>query len=273
MKQGAVTTEYTVTAAGFSHPMTIALAADIHERNADDILRLIQREKPDIIAVAGDTLERYPDFDEEYERARRERYTPLRRILAVTMFTINSIIRFLFDRGNRADPENSYRFLREAAKCAPVYLSLGNHERKLLPEDIAFFEQYGITLLDNADVSFDRYGDTVCVGGLSTRYDEQWLERFARRSGYHILLCHHPEYYDDMVAETGVELTLSGHNHGGQIRIFGRGLMSSAARLFPKYSKGLYDNRLVVSAGCSNPLSLPRVNNPRELVIVKIKSN
>ena len=271
MKQQAVTTEYTVTAGRLSCPLTVALATDIHERNADDILRLIEQAKPDIIAVAGDTLERYPDPDEREEEEPHERRSLLLRILAVIAFALNSVIRVLFDRKNRPDPENAYRFLRRAARLAPVYVSLGNHEKKLLPEDYAFFERNGITLLDNADASFIWHGDVVRVGGLSTLYDEQWLQEYAQSDGYHILLCHHPEYYDSLVAATPVELTLSGHNHGGQIRVRGRGLVSSAARLFPKYDKGLFSDRLIVSAGCSNPVSFPRINNPREAVIIQIK--
>ena len=73
--------------------------------------------------------------------------------------------------------------------------------------------------------------------------------------GFKILLCHRPEYYDRFVKETDIDLVLSGHNHGGQFRLFGKGLISSSSGLFPKYDRGIFENRLVISAGCSNRCS------------------
>ena len=61
MSKKPILTQYTIRKQGLKAPLTIALAADIHERNADDILELIKSSKPDIIAVAGDTLERHTD--------------------------------------------------------------------------------------------------------------------------------------------------------------------------------------------------------------------
>ncbi|MBQ2570485.1 MAG: serine/threonine protein phosphatase, partial [Ruminococcus sp.] len=56
----------------------------------------------------------------------------------------------------------------------------------------------------------------------------------------------------------------------GQIRVFGKGVLSSRSGFFPKYDRGVFDNRLVVSAGCSNPVALPRWGNPRELVMIQL---
>lgn len=63
---------------------------------------------------------------------------------------------------------------------------------------------------------------------------------------------------------------LSGHAHGGQIRILGRGVFSPGQGLFPKYTKGIYEGRLVVSAGCSNTASIPRWGNPCEVVAIRL---
>ena len=268
MSKNAVLTEYTVNAPRLSRPMTIALAADIHERDADDVLMLIKQAKPDIIAVAGDTFERMSDV--ENRRTDEERPHLWTVIAANIAFFINFVLKTLFVRKNVAVPENAVRFLSEAVKIAPVYLSLGNHDEILLPEDIEFLDRQGICLLDNSDECFDWHGDKIRIGGLSLNADGEWLERYARSDGYHILLCHKPEYYDDLIAEKPIELVLSGHNHGGQVRMFGRGLVSSAARLLPKYDKGLFDGRMVVSAGCSCPTAIPRINNPREAVIIKL---
>ena len=97
--------------------------------------------------------------------------------------------------------------------------------------------------------------------------DDDWLEEFAETPGYHILLSHHPEYRRLVPKE--VELILSGHTHGGQWRAFGRGMFSPGQGMWPKLTKGVYDGRLVVSAGLSNTAPVPRLFNPTEVVYVK----
>ena len=76
--------------------------------------------------------------------------------------------------------------------------------------------------------------------------------------------------YTTMVAKRAVDLVLAGHNHGGQIKLFGKGVFSSSGRLFPKYDSGVFENRLVVSAGCANTFAMPRFGNPRELVVIRL---
>ena len=43
--------------------------------------------------------------------------------------------------------------------------------------------------------------------------------------------------------------------------------MSAGGGLLPKYDKGFYHGRMIVSAGCSNTVAMPRICNPRELVL------
>lgn len=93
---------------------------------------------------------------------------------------------------------------------------------------------------------------------------------------YRILLCHRPER-TDAYAESGFELVLCGHAHGGQVRVpyLVNGLYAPNQGLFPKYAGGCYqlenDVSMIVSRGlCRN--ELPRIFNPPELVIVELKS-
>lgn len=65
-----------------------------------------------------------------------------------------------------------------------------------------------------------------------------------------------------------IDLILSGHYHGGQIAIGNRGVYVSGQGLFPKYTGGCYDNKLVVSKGLYNTSWIPRIGNPEELVYV-----
>lgn len=92
--------------------------------------------------------------------------------------------------------------------------------------------------------------------------------------GYHILLAHNPVYFDTY-AKWGADLTLSGHLHGGIIRIPGiGGLITPQAKLFPKYDRGLFEQNgkyMVVSAGLGEHTVPIRIFNPPQLVCVTIK--
>lgn len=266
MKQKAVLTEYEIKSNKITVPLTIGLVADLHEREADDLLELLQSANPDIIAIAGDTLERVTGED----LARRRKFNPIRIAIFTAAYFTDHAIRFITRSKNFANTENAYRFLRGAADIAPVFMSLGNHEEALEEEDYALISEKGITLLDNSDTIISVNGQELRIGGLPMICDESWLEGFSNQAGYKILLCHYPEYYDEFIKEKDIDLILSGHNHGGQIRLFGKGMLSSSAGLFPKYDRGIFNNRLVVSAGCSNTTAIPRIKNPREIIIIKV---
>lgn len=268
MAKKAVITEYALSFPNIKKPFTIAQVSDLHERNGDEITELLREAKPDLIAVTGDTLERY---SEELSAARpRVRRTLFFRVLIEIGYYINWFFVLIFGRRNRRDIESTYRFISLAPEIAPTVISLGNHEGKLTEEDMAVIQKSGAVLLDNAQTELTVNGNRLSIGGLSTLPDAEWLRRFAQKDGFKLLLCHHPEYFDKMVAPLDVDLTLSGHNHGGQIRIFGKGVISSGSGLFPRYDRGVFDRRLIVSAGCSNTVAAPRINNPRELVLIHL---
>ncbi len=265
MSQNAVLTEYEIYKSGLNHSLKIGLVSDLHERRCEEILSMLKEAKPDLIAVSGDTLERSSGRDIE----RQKKKSPIKASAFIAAYCIDRAINFVFRIKNYPLTENSYKFLSEASKLAPVFLSLGNHDDELNDEDMNLINLHGIHLLDNSDTVFDAFGQNILIGGLSSFYDEEWLERFSKKEGFKILLCHHPEYYDKMIKDSGIDLILSGHNHGGQIRVFGKGLLSSSG-LFPKYDRGVFDNRLVVSTGCANTTAIPRFKNPRELVIINL---
>lgn len=269
MSKKAVLTEYSLSVPKIKNPITLALVSDIHERKSDYILELLRKSKFDLILVAGDTFERY-DYEKTESQPPDKKILPVRMIASAVYYT-NHFLMWAFEKNNKPDTANAYEFLTEASKLAPMFLSLGNHEEKLLEDDLALLRKNGIILLDNADARAVIRGNLINVGGLSNVPDEKWLERFSSKQGFKLLLCHPPEYYDEMVAGKDIDLTLAGHNHGGQIKVFGRGVLSSRSGLFPKYDSGVFYNRLIVSAGCSNTIVLPRLGNPRELVLIHLK--
>ena len=219
----------------------IALVADLHDRDGSAVLASLRREKPDIIAIAGDLTNNFPGT--------RDGFPP---------------------------------FLSACAAVAPSFYALGNHEFSFTEEDIALAKNSGAVLLLDEYVSHGPF----CIGGLTSRTRPvrgshrrktvlprlDWISDFERQPGYKILINHHPEYYRPYLKERSIDLILSGHAHGGQVRIFNQGLFSPGQGILPRYTKGVHDGRLVVSAGLANTVSfLPRWGNPTELVYIEIK--
>ena len=93
---------------------------------------------------------------------------------------------------------------------------------------------------------------------------------------FHILLAHNPVYFDTYAA-WGADLTLSGHLHGGIIRIPGiGGLITPQAQLFPKYDRGLISvngKYMVVSAGLGEHTVPIRIFNPPQLILITVEGN
>jgi predicted MPP superfamily phosphohydrolase len=131
-----------------------------------------------------------------------------------------------------------------------------------------------VILLDNESTDF--HG--IRIGGLSSAWEKPdlaFLDRFEREDGYRVLLCHHPEVWRDYVDGRDIDLTLCGHAHGGQIRLFGQGLFAPGQGLLPRYTGGLYEGphgNMIVSRGLANtaPPPIPRLFNPREVVTIRL---
>ena len=166
---------------------------------------------------------------------------------------------------------NAVRFLAEAPYVAPTFYAIGNHERKLpaLAEYWPHVEASQVTLLDDRFVAFEG----IVLGGLSSReaVDTSWLQTMADHPGFKLLLCHHPEHFRH-VEPYNIDLTLSGHAHGGQVRIGQQGLYAPGQGILPKLTSGFYhDGRLLVSRGLTNATWAPRINCGCELIILHLQ--
>ncbi len=165
-----------------------------------------------------------------------------------------------------------------------VFYSLGNHEYLFDYHDVDYIKNLGVNILHNEFI----YYDELVIGGLTSCgvLDESiknknrnmklipnllWIEDMEKTSGYKILLSHHPEYYKKYLKNYNLDLILSGHAHGGQIRIFNRGLFAPGQGIFPKYTKGIYDNKLIVSTGLKNTgIIVPRLFNETEIILLTL---
>ena len=111
------------------------------------------------------------------------------------------------------------------------------------------------------------YEDTLAYMGALSQFETDG-------EACDILLAHRPEFARTY-RQAGFELTLSGHAHGGQVRIpwLLNGLYAPNQGWFPGYAGGIYDldgGHLVVSRGLMID-DLPRIFNPPEIVVIEIR--
>ena len=120
-------------------------------------------------------------------------------------------------------------------------------------------------------------GNTMDIGACTDKgrlRENNEDSYFAEKDGYKILLCHYPHYYERCLKDVPVDLVLSGHAHGGQWRIFGRGVYAPHQGLFPKYTSGIHSGNHIISRGVvNNAKPIPRFFNPCEVIEIKIKGN
>ena len=216
--------------------MTIAVIADTHNKPTKRMLALLSEIKPDVICLVGDMVHK------------------------------KSIKK----------SKNTQTLLKTCVATAPTLYSLGNHDYFMDEGDLDVIRDMGVTVLDNSHVTI---GGVIFGGFPSLRHDGKkkkaeslkWIKEFGAIEGYKVLLCHHPEYYDRYDVGKYCDLVLAGHVHGGHVRLFGRGLFSSGQGFLPKYSKGLYDGKMIVSAGlAATGTILPRIFNEQEILKVRI---
>ncbi|MEE2778299.1 MAG: metallophosphoesterase [Acidobacteriota bacterium] len=142
-----------------------------------------------------------------------------------------------------------------AALEAPmgVFGVLGNHDHYTGCGDRVslLMEELGVTMLQNRSVELERGGSRLWLAGVDDMNSgspdlERALAGVRRPS---ILLSHNPDFFF-AAARAGVDLVLSGHTHGGQIRIPGRGVLVRQSRYH--LDEGAYrvgSAQLVVSRG------------------------
>ena len=238
--------------------------ADLHSHkfsgDNEGLLKSIEKQNPDFIVIGGDMMTARPG------------------------------------KNNRV----AISFLRRLLEKNVVYYGLGNHEHRsrLYPETYGkMYEEYfnaiasdNLKVLDNTTMVEPKSG--IEIAGLTI--DRSYYKRFKRikmdpayvgetvapaenSSGnpYKILIAHNPEY-GDAYFETDYDLFLSGHLHGGIIRLPGiGGVAAPSFHLFPKYNGGLYKNKAgnkagYVSCGLGTHTVPMRFLNPGEVTVIEI---
>lgn len=188
------------------------------------------------------------------------------------------------------DAEVSLELIRQIAKIAPTYFVTGNHEwwsgkfeflEKVMKEN-------NVHVLRNTCDRISKGKDSIYITGIddpvSTQatYEEtvvveneikQAVKEIKERDVFKILLAHRPEMLP-LYSEYGFDLVLSGHAHGGQVRLpFIGGLIAPNQGFFPEYTSGEYKRgncTMIVSRGLGNSIIPQRLFNHPEIVVLTL---
>jgi hypothetical protein len=171
------------------------------------------------------------------------------------------------------------------AAIAPTYYVTGNHEwaAKVANELEDLLERCGVTVLSNTYEMLEQNGDRIALMGaedLNGRADQitisQLADQVRQEQGevYTLLLCHRDTRLSEYT-QAGIDLTLSGHAHGGLIRLpTTDGLVGPNREFFPSYTAGLYDlevGQIVVSRGLGNQFPCFRLFNRPDVPLIVLE--
>ncbi len=246
---------------GLNHERKIVFLSDLHNerygKNNEKLFDAVKEQNPDLILIGGDMLVGKADVSSKVAE----------------------------------------EFVSKLTEMCPVYYANGNHEQrmKVYPETYGtMFQEYrdrleksGVTFVENENVDFTWDGCQVNIYGLEIpvgyykKFRKQTLQVDVVKDQigepearcYNILLAHNPTYVSTYL-EWGADLILSGHFHGGVVRIpkLG-GIITPQWHMFPKYSGELTNKNekyVVVSKGLGTHTLKIRFLNPAEVIVLHL---
>ena len=231
---------------------TIVHVSDYHNtlfgENNKVLVDKIKENKPDLIAVTGDLID-----------------------------------------SRSTDLDVALLLMKEMRKIAPVYYVSGNHESRVPEYEVLEnrLRESGIEVLNDRMTIPNKEAAPIYLYGVRdpafTRRKSGESERSIMKKQldslpqydhkYAVLLSHRPELLD-LYAEYSFDLILSGHAHGGQVRLpmFG-GVLAPNQGFFPMLTSGMHkmnNTTMIISRGIGNSAFPLRVNNPPELIVIKL---
>ena len=246
------TTAYRTTLAGLRAPLRVVHLSDLHGKRFgprdEDLLSAVGGLAPDLIAFSGDVL----------NRRRNVTVQAIAQLRALC-----EIAPVVVCRGNHDLDHNEWSALVQAMSEAVAAGRLS-----FLRDEVVT-----ITIGDNT-VSVAGVEDPAAYGDDASIFQAR-IDALSRRAAAHprprILLAHRPEYIARYVA-TSFQLSLSGHAHGGQVRLPLIGaLWAPKQGLLPRHSDGIHrigSLTAVVSRGLATSGMPPRFHNPPEIVTI-----
>jgi len=248
--------EYEVEVPDALSGLRILMLSDLHCNplicNNGTVLRRLKDERPNVILLAGDMISKY---------------------------------------GKKAN-ERVPAFLKKLTEIAPVVYGFGNHEEVLRSDFPDAFESYrkqveemGIHFPDNETVSLVLQGKKIDFAGLTLKHEyyfkkkrqalpaEATEELQIADPESTVLLAHFPDHFPAYAKLA--PLVVSGHNHGGIIRLPVVGGVISPQLYLPPYTRGCYseeDSTMVVSAGIGSHSLPARLFNRVEYCVINTKT-
>lgn len=219
--------------------------SDVHDRKVmnsnQQLIQLVQKAQPDVIVITGDLID-----------------------------------------DNTKSLENAYALVEGIAAIQPkIYFVTGNHEWRggLVDQLKEGLNQRGILVLDNKNDIADIGGLSINLCGVadwtSGQLDMSTAIEGMDNGNFTVMLAHDPWIIHDY--ETFVpDLTLSGHTHGGQVRLPIVGaILAPGQRLFPELDKGFYNIKneklLYIDSGVGTSLLPIRFLNRSQVTLITIE--
>jgi predicted MPP superfamily phosphohydrolase len=241
---------YTVSSEKLTDPVRIVQLSDLHGKELKDLAQTVAQQQPDLIVMTGDMMDKNDDAPD----------------------VVCDLIRTLQD-------------------VAPIYYCYGNHEQNWMSASgtdlTPLLTEAGAVVLDTDFTDLTIQEQTLRIGGFhgyysywhmleSTGQEEVFAENFESTEDFKLLLNHIPTGWLDWgrMNDLPVDLVLTGHYHGGQIRIpLLGGLYAPYVGYFPKYTEGMYEGEtatVILSAGLGSSPGIPRINNLPQLIVIDI---
>lgn len=240
---------YTVASPKLTAEVRLAVVTDFHSSdNADDVVAMVASCAPDAVLLVGDL------FDDDTQNRPTERTLSL---------------------------------MRQLSAQYPCYYVSGNHEAWTGEMDALYqqTEEAGVTVLRMSSGVLTVRGQRIALCGIPDPYEmvfsgapdtEEQIRQAMENvdsADFTVLLAHRPELLAKY-AQFPLDLVVSGHAHGGQVRIPGvlNGLYAPNQGWFPKLAGGAYTQdgtTLIVSRGLAVRTRLPRIFNRPEVVLVR----
>lgn len=253
--QGLMVRSYTIDTPKYrqGERLKLVVLSDLHSCPAGTIgtqlIQCVQQQKPDYILLPGDII------DDHYP------------------------------------PAPAWKLLRGLAAIAPTYYVPGNHEYRTrqMPRILSNLHKCGVHVLMDQQILIAANSASLLLCGWEDpeKFRMQNLQParsqapnrpfspIANQAAYSILLAHRPETIRDYLP-LGFDLVVSGHAHGGQVRIpyLINGVFASGQGLFPRLAGGCYryaNTTHIISRGLVVYPYIPRIFNPPELTVVTVQ--
>ena len=254
LDQRLIVRPYVVESDQVETPIRLVVISDLHStlygEGQEVLLEMIDAQDPDLILLAGDIVD------------------------------------------DALPEEAGYLFLEKVVEIAPTYYVMGNHEiwSGHADEIREKASGFGVNVLRNEKVIVEVNGEEFAFFGIddphSWEYEDDletkgWNDALSGlwesdESGlFQVLISHRPEQVATY-EKLGFDLIVSGHAHGGQVRIpfLVNGLLTPNQGFFPDYAGGEYSlsdvTTMIVSRGTVVNW-VPRVFNRPEVVVIDLQ--